>query len=201
MKLHVFPASPNARKVLVANALLGLNIPVEIVDLPGGGHRSAEFLALNPNCKIPVLENDDGTSLWESNAIINRMCAETDTPLWPKSNARYDIMRWQFWESCHWSPACTPYISRHLFGNEGVDLEAAAGDFHKYAKVLNDHLEGRDWLVGEAMTTADVSVSAILCYRGPCQYPLGDYENINRWIDKIEALDAWQAANPAPQAA
>ncbi|WP_264210067.1 glutathione S-transferase family protein [Leisingera thetidis] len=201
MKLHVFPPSPNSRKVLVANSLLGLKLPVEIVDLQAGDQFQEAFLGLNPNAKVPVLEEDDGSSLWESNAIVNRLCTDQDTPLWPRSNQRYDIMRWQFWEGCHWTPACSKFISRHFFGREDIDMEAAAEDFHKYAKVLDGHLEGRGWLSGEAMTTADLSVAAILCYREPCQYPVEGYGNILRWIGRIEALEAWQTANPAPQAA
>ena len=195
MKLHIFPASPNARKTLTANGLLGLNLETVLVDLPNGAHRSAEFLALNPNGKIPVLEYDDGSTLWESNAIINRMAAEVDTELWPKSNARYDIMRWQFWESAHWTPACARFISKHLFGNDDVDLDAAEAEFNRFAKVLDGHLASRDWLVGETMTNADISVAAILCYRAPCHYPMGEFANLRDWIARIEELPAWQAAN------
>ena len=195
MKLHIFPASPNARKTLTANGLLGLGLETVLVDLPNGAHRSAEFLALNPNGKIPVLEYDDGSTLWESNAIINRMAAEVDTGLWPKSNARYDIMRWQFWEAAHWTPACARFISKHLFGNDDVDLEAAEAEFNRFAKVLDDHLTSRDWLVGDAMTNADISVAAILCYREACHYPMGEFAKIRDWIARIEELPAWQAAN------
>ena len=201
MKLHVFPPSPNSRKLLAVNNLLGLNLPLNVVDLQAGDQFKEDFLRLNPNAKVPVLEEDDGSSLWESNAIINRLCTDHDTPLWPRSNLRYDIMRWQFWEGCHWTPACSKFISRHFFGREDIDMEAAAEDFHKYAKVLDGHLQGRDWLAGDQMTTADVSVAAILCYREPCQYPIAGYSNINRWITQIETLEAWQIANPAPQAA
>ena len=201
MKLHVFPPSPNAKKAMMVNQITGLNLPQEVVDLQADAQKTEVFLGLNPNGKIPVLEYDDGSTLWESNAIINRLAAEAESPLWPKSNIRYDILRWQFWEACHWTPACAPYISRHLFGNESVDLEAAGEDFHRYAKVLDTHLKGRTWLVGEAMTTADISVCAILAYAQPCQYPLADYAEINRWFGAMSGTDAWAAANPAPQAA
>lgn len=201
MKLHVFPASPNAKKVMMVNVLTGLTLPIVTVDLQQGDQKSPEFLTLNPNGKIPVLEFDDGSTLWESNAIINRMATQADSDLWPKSMMRYDIMRWQFWEACHWTPACAKFISRHLFGNESVDLEAAAEEFHKYARVLDDQLDGQDWLLGDIMTNADISVSAILAYRGPCQFPMDGYANIQRWIGAIEATKAWAVANPAPQAA
>lgn len=197
MKLHVFPPSPNAKKVLFVNEHLGLGIEVVTVDLFKGEQNAPEFVALNPNAKMPVLEFEDGTTLWESNAISNRLCAETDTSLWPKSNQRYDIMRWQFWELAHFNPVCSKFIQRNLFGNEDVDLEAAAVDFHKYATVLNDHLAGRDWLSGGEMTTADSATAAVLSLRQMCQMPMENYSNIESWMQRIEALPAWQAATHA----
>ena len=195
MKLHVFPASPNAKKVMIANELLELGCELVQVDLPKGVQRQAEFLALNPNGKVPVLEFDDGKTLWESNAIVNCLASQKDTDLWPKSNARYDIMRWQFWEACHWTPACGPYIAKHLFHRDNIDLEAAKPEFQKYATVLDSHLAGREWLATDTMTMADISVGAILCYRTLCHYPLDGFKNIDRWIARIEDLSAWQKAN------
>ena len=197
MKLHVAPPSPNARKTMTANGLLGLNIETILVDIRAGAHKSAEFVVLNPNCKIPVLELDDGTSLWESNAIINRMAAEVDTDFWPKSNARYDIMRWQFWESAHWQPACSQFIAKHIFGNDDIDIAKAEEGFKTLGRVLDGHLASREWLVGDKMTNADISVSAYLCYRAPCHYPMSDFAHINRWLSQIEGESAWKLANAA----
>lgn len=199
MKLHVFPPSPNARKCMVANRLLGLDVPEVTVDLLAGEQKRPEFLALNPNGRMPVLEYDDGTTLWESNAITNRLAAERDTALWPKSNTRYDIMRWQFWEGCHFTPAAGKFIAHHIFGNESIDLEAAGEEFTTLARVLDGHLSGRDWLVGDVMTTADISVSAILCYRGPCRMPVADHHNLLAWLDRIEAIPAWKEVNSQPE--
>lgn len=201
MKLHVFPPSPNSRKVLFANAALGLDLPVEIVDLTTGAQSRPEFLSLNPNGKVPVLEYDDGGSLWESNAIIDRMAAVKDTEFWPKSNARYDIMRWQFWESCHWLPALSPFISRHVFGNETVDLDRATEEARRFATVLDTHLAGRDWLAGDTMTTADISVSAVLTFRETCHFPLDGFTNLDRWFARIAAMEAWHRSAPEALAA
>lgn len=200
MKLHVFPPSPSARKVMIGNVEMGLNLPLEMVNLQTGAQKSPAFLKLNPNGKIPVLEWDDGSTLTESNVILNRMATEAKSDLWPRSNLRYDILRWQFWEACHWTPTCGKFIARHLLGNEDIDLDAAAVDFARYAQVLDDHLAGRDWLVGAGMTTADISVAAILCYRGPCQYPMAGYDNIARWIGTIAATEGWQSVDRAMQA-
>ncbi|MCB1340905.1 MAG: glutathione S-transferase family protein [Pseudooceanicola sp.] len=201
MKLHVFPPSPNSRKVMVVNALLGLNLPLVPVDLRTGAQKSAEFMAINPNAKTPVLELDDGSGFWESNAIINRLCSGAKTDLWPADERRYDIMRWQFWEASHWTPACSKFIAKNLFGAEGIDMAAAEADFARFATVLDGVLEGRDWLVGDGMTTADISVGAPLCLRGLCHYPMKGYANIDRWIARLEALPAWQQVDAAMQAA
>jgi glutathione S-transferase len=186
---------------MVVNRELGLGIEEAAVDLQAGQQFAPELVALNPNAKVPVLEGVDGASLWESNAIVNRLAAEVQTRLWPASNARYDIMRWQFWEAAHFAPAAAKFISRHLFGNESIDLDAAADEFGKVAGILDGHLAGRDWLVGDEMTTADISVSAILCYRDACHMPVEGHANILRWLGNVEAGDAWRAVNPTPQPA
>jgi len=197
MKLHIFPASPRARKAIMTNAHLGLGIPLSVVDITTGAHKQPAFLALNPNGRVPVLEFDDGSTLSESNAIVNRLAAEVDTPIWPKTNARYDIMQWQFWEGSHWTPACGKFIAKHIFKDDSIDMAAAEEETRGFATVLNDHLSSREWLVGDEMTTADISVSAILAYRAPCHYPLDGFTHIHRWLAQIEALPSWQEANPA----
>ncbi|MGB0505081.1 MAG: glutathione S-transferase family protein [Pikeienuella sp.] len=195
MKLHLFPFSPNARKCLFVNAHLNLGAEIVVVDLPGGANKSEAFTALNPNQKIPVLEMDDGETLWESNAIVNCLAGMVDTPLWPKTNQRYDIGRWQFWEAAHLNPGCRPFAAKHIFKTEGIDTDAATPEFRKYLSVLDGHLEGRNWLSGDNMTTADVSVSAIFCLRHACHFPMEGFDNVARWLAAIEATDAWKAAN------
>mgnify|MGYP000096840670 CR=1 FL=1 len=199
MKLHILPPSPNSVKTRLANRLMGGVAKEVTVDVSTGAHKEAGFLSLNPNGRLPVLELEDGSTLWESNAITNRICAEGDTPLWPKSNQRYDIMRWQFWEACHWTPACQPFLAYHVFGNTEVELEPATVKFREFAAVLDGHLAGRSWLSGEAMTAADLVAAPILAYSGPCQYPLEGFGNIARWFAQIEALEAWAEVNPLSQ--
>ena len=69
LQLHAFPHSPRGFKVLAAANHLGLDYEFHLVDLGKGDQRRPEFLALNPNGRMPVLE-DDGFVLWESNAIL-----------------------------------------------------------------------------------------------------------------------------------
>jgi len=185
----------------MANREFGLDIEEKSVDLFKGEHKSPAFVALNPNGKKPVLEYDDGSTLWESNAIVNRLAAMNETALWPKSDLRYDIMRWQFWESCHFAPAVSKFLAKHVFGDDSIDMEAAQTEFDRVAGALDGHLADRDWLVGDGMTTAEISIVSFLGYRDRCQYPVDGYPNITRWLANVEALASWKAVNLEPEAA
>ena len=200
MKLHVFPPSPNAKKVLMTAQEAGVPVDITIVDLQKGEQKQPEFLALNPNGKMPVLEYDDGTALWESNAICNRLAGLGNSPLWPASDARYEILQWQFWDMAHWGPAVSKFIGAKFFGAP-LDRETADPAVQTVANVLNGHLAGRDWLVGDAMTTADISIASMLCYREICEVPLGDVPNVDAWMARISELESWKEVTRQPEAA
>src|SRR5262249_51222656 len=88
MKLHVFPPSPNAIKVLATAHHLELPFELVLVDLLKGGQKSPAFTAINPNQKMPVLE-DDGFTLWESNAITQYLASKKpERGLWPTEPGR-----------------------------------------------------------------------------------------------------------------
>ncbi|MBI3769154.1 MAG: glutathione S-transferase N-terminal domain-containing protein [Deltaproteobacteria bacterium] len=107
MKLHVFPPSPRATKVLALARHLELDVEVRVVDLLNGGQNAPEFAALNPNKRMPVLE-DEGFVLWESNAILQYLASKKPrSGVWPAdAKGQADVLRWQSWEGAHWFPAC-----------------------------------------------------------------------------------------------
>mgnify|MGYP000268273828 CR=1 FL=1 len=200
MKLHVFPPSPNAKKVMMAADEAGVPVEIAMVDLTKGEHKTPMFLALNPNGKMPVLEFDDGSSLWESNAIVNKLADMGGSDLFPKSDARFPIVQWQFWEMAHWAPAVSVYVAGALFGRP-IDHDTAKPALDTVVNVLNTHLSGREWLVGDAMTTADISVAAMLCYREESKLPLGDVPNIDAWLDRVSARESWKRVMKQPEPA
>ena len=75
LKLYVFPPSPRGFKILFAAHHLGLDYELRLVDLTKGDQKAPAFLALNPNGRMPVLD-DDGFVLWESNAIVEYLAAK-----------------------------------------------------------------------------------------------------------------------------
>lgn len=204
MKLYVHPASPFARKTVMAASLLGIAAETVFVDLFAGQGQAPEFLKLNPQGKVPTLE-DGGFTLWESNAIVQYLGSVAgDSPLYPNdAKVRADIARWMFWESTTWAPAGMVYVYENVLKamlNRGEpdpeELRKGEEKFHRAAKLLDDHLAGRDWLVGDGLSLADISVAASLMYAVPGKYPLETYPNITRWFAQIETLPAWIATIP-----
>jgi glutathione S-transferase len=206
MKLHVTPPSPRAFKVVAVMHHLGLEPELAILDLVKGDQMKPEFIALNPNHRMPVLE-DDGLVLWESNAIMQYLASKRpESGLWPSDPVRQaDVSRWQCWELAHWEPACATLLFerfvKQLLGQGDPDPnEVARGErqFHEFAQVLDQHLRGRDWLVGGATTLADFSVGCWLTCAQLGQYPVSGHREIGRWHRGLESLPAWQRSIVTP---
>ena len=96
---------------------LGIELETQTLDLRAGEQRTPEYLALNPNGKVPTLVDGD-TVLWESNAIMCYLAGKGDTALWPKSAKRYDILRWMFWESNHLTNALNRLFGQKFFNRD-----------------------------------------------------------------------------------
>ncbi|GAB6141431.1 glutathione S-transferase [Methylosoma difficile] len=204
MKLYHFPISPNSRRVVATLHQLGLDCELHVVDLRKREQMQAEFLQLNPNHMIPILEDGDFV-LWESNAIMQYLCSKVpgNSLLPADAKTQADISRWQFWQSAHFGSACGIFISENVikpaFGLGEPDLvEVAKGEerFHRFAKVLDAHLVGRDWMVGDAATLADFSVGSLLALAEMAKYPVEPYTEIKRWYAGIEKLSVWQSSAP-----
>jgi glutathione S-transferase len=201
MKFYYHPASPNCRKVSALIELLGLDVHFEFVDLPKGAQARPEFLAINPNGMVPVLIDGDRTVV-ESNCILIYLAEKAGSDLWTEANA-LEILQWMFWEQSHFMYSTGilffQKLLKPLLGQEPDEarIEEAAAKLRRHAKALDQHLEGRDWLVGDAMTLADLAVAANLTYAEATGMPMDEFPNIARWYATIEALPAWQSSRPA----
>ena len=204
--LHAFPPSPRAFKVIALAAHLQLDYKLHIVDLTKGDQNNAEFAALNPNKRMPVLE-EDGFVLWESNAILQYLASKrAESGLLPTdARARADVTRWQCWDLAHWDPACAQIIFERLVKKllnigEPDSAEIAKGEqrFHSGATVLDGHLKGRRYVTGDTLTVADFSLGAPLTLAAPAQLPLEPYKEIRRWYAELCELPAWRKSVALP---
>lgn len=204
MKLHVFPPSPRAVKVMALANHLELDCEIRIVDLFNGGNTTPEFVALNPNRKMPVLE-EDGFVLWESNAILQYLASKKpQSGLWPQEAKRQaDIARWQFWDAAHWDPVCAIFVFERVVKKlsglgdpDPAQIAKGEQDFARYGAVLDARLEGRKWVMGDDLTVADFSLGAGMVYAEQAQIPLADFPEIRRWYSGLAALPGWKKALP-----
>jgi glutathione S-transferase len=207
MKLYEFPISPNSRRVVAVLHHLQLDCERVVVDLSKGEQMQPDFLKLNPNHMIPTLVDGDFV-LWEANAIMQYLCSKRpNTTLWSTDpRVQADINRWQFWQAGHWGSACGILIFEHVIKKffmqaEAEPLEVAKGEerFHRFAQVLENHLKGREWLVGDSLTLADLSVGSFLDLAELAQYPMAPYTEIPRWYGNIQNLPAWKSSAPPAQ--
>jgi glutathione S-transferase len=202
MKLYHFPISPNSRRVVAVLHHLHLDCDIEVLDISKGEQMQADFLKLNPNHMIPTLVDGDFV-LWESNAIMQYLCSKApNNALWSANpRVQADINRWLFWQAAHFGSACSVMIFerviKKLFMSAEADLqEIAKGEerFHRFAQVLELHLKGREWMVGDAVTLADFSVGSFLDLAEMAQYPMTPYTEIPRWYSNVQQLPAWKSS-------
>lgn len=204
MDFYTNPLSNNCRKVDAVAKQLGIPLEHKVVDVAKGENRTPEFLAINPNGKIPVLVDGDVT-LWESNAIQCYVASKTDNDLWPKTNARYDIMRWQAWEVAHFGAAARAIafqrIIKPLLGLGQADearCKEEESNFKRFAAVLEQALVGKRFLVGDGLTIADFCVASSLSHAERARLPLTGFPNIERWFAALDEQPGWSASRPPP---
>ena len=210
MKLYIFPPSGRALGVVALKNHLALECEVQPIDLSRGDQLTPQYLALNPNNKMPTLE-DDGFVLWESNAILFYMAAkQRDSGLWPSDlKGQADVLRWLAWESAHWDAESYGMVayekaSKTVLGLGPPDpafIARGERNFARFAAVLDASLRGKTWLIGERLTIADFSVGGLVPSAERMGLPVGDFPEILRWYRGLAALPAWGDAVAAKDAA
>lgn len=182
-----------------------LKLPVEFayLQLDKGEHKKPEYLAFNPNGKVPTLVDGDKV-LWEADAILCYLAKHAGSDLWPDDGRQADIVSWFSWNSQHFIQSggalYFEFVIKSRFGIGAPDaaaVEKATKSFRSQAKVLNNHLKDRKWLVGEQLSVADFSVAVTLPYAAKAEMPLDEFPEVRRWHDQLSALDGW--LDPFPQ--
>ena len=206
MKLHYDPRTVNCRKVVAGFKLLGVDFESVNVDYFEQGHKTPEFLEINPNGALPALTDGD-LKLWESNAILqygaDKVGAES---AYPRDLAiRADVNRWLLWEASAWFPTCYVYLVENvvkpILGQEpdAAVLDAEEPNFRNHAAILDARLGGRTWLCGtDEPTIADISVASPMHLHQYQRLPLDPHPNLGAWMIRVEALPCWKSTDVAP---
>lgn len=201
MKLYSSPGSPNALRSRAV--LFELDIPAEIVtiDMAKGGNRTPEYLALNPNGKVPTLV-DGEVVVWESRAINAYLAVlRPERNLNPAEPAKRAVVdQWSNWQAIHLGPAMQQVaferVQKKLFGRGEADEGAIAGQLKTIADllpILDAALTGKDWIAGE-LSIADFALATTFTLRGPARLGVENFANVTAWIERLESRSSWQQA-------
>ena len=201
MKLYYFETLNPRKACAVARYL---NSPVEFVrvDLGKGEHKKPEFLAINPNGKVPALVDGD-RRLWEANAIMAHLARAADSDLWPRDDRQIELTRWLSWNADHFTRHAGTLYFQHIIKPallraepDPKAVEEAISFLRPFAQVLNDHLRGRKYLLGDTLTIADFAVGVTLPYAEKAKIPVDEFPEIERWHARLNELPAWRQPFP-----
>ncbi len=189
--------SINVQKVMWTVAELGLEHQRHDVGRQFGGLDTAEFRAMNPNGLIPTID-DDGTIVWESNAVVRYLAAKYGSgSLWPEdAAARAAADRWMDWMLSAIIPGMAPvFIGLIRTSPEERDAAAIAAGAELMAgnwRILDEHLAATPYVAGETLTMADIPLGCA-CYRYyALDIPHPDMPHLMAWYERLKARDTYR---------
>lgn len=182
--------SGNCYKIALVMNELALPYEWVDVDIVQGESRTEEFLAMNPNGKIPLLDLGDGRYLSESNAIIGYL-AEGSALLPVDDFHRALVYQWLFFEQYSHEPniAVARFIVKYL-GNpadRSEQLENTRKPGYRALSIMEEQLRTREFLTGDHFTIADVSLYAYTHVADEGGFSLEDYPSTRAWLSRAEA--------------
>lgn len=196
MKLYCFGESGNSYKAALPLALSGLDWEPVFVDFFNGATRTPEYRAeVSVMGEAPALV--DGTLKLSQSGVIQDYISEKSSKFGGNTaDERREILRWVLWDNHKLSSMAG--LTRFLMNFLPEDKRPAdviafnLGRLKAAYAVLEAHLAGRDWIVGDGPTNADFSCCGYLYYPEPFGFDRAEWPNISRWLDNISALPGWQ---------
>ncbi|MBZ0124464.1 MAG: glutathione S-transferase N-terminal domain-containing protein [Roseovarius sp.] len=195
IQLYCFGESGNAYKAALALQLSGLDWEPVFVDFFNGATRTEQYRRdVNEMGEVPVLV-DGPVRLGQSGAIQAYVTDKTGR-FGGAPDERYDVLRWVLWDNHKLSSQAgmTRFLMNFLPADKRPKEVVAfmQGRLKSAYRVLNAHLEGRDWIVGGNPTNADLSCCGYLFYPEPFGFERAEWPEIDRWLANIEGLDGWK---------
>ena len=195
IKLYCMGESGNAYKAALALELGGLDWQPVFVDFFGGETRSDAFRKINVMGEVPVMV--DGEETFTQSGVMQLYVTEKTGKFGGAIPAEArEVMRWMFWDNHKLSSQAgmTRFLMNFL-PEEKRPAEVIGfmqGRLKAAYMTLDAHLMGRDWIVGDAITNADIACCGYLFYPEPFGFDRKDWPNIDRWLSNIEATPGWK---------
>ena len=196
IQLHCFGESGNSYKAALALQLSGLDWEPVFVDFFNGATRSPDYRRdVNEMGEAPVLVDGDVT-LTQSGVIQQYVTDRTGSFGGTTQAEKYEVLRWVLWDNHKLSSQAgmTRFLMNFLpEKHRNPDVIAfAQGRLKAAYAVLNAHLEGREWIVGDGITNADISCCGYLYYPEPFGFDRADWPHIDAWLTRIAAEPGWK---------
>jgi glutathione S-transferase len=187
-RLYDYLPSGNGYKVRLLLAQLGLPFELVAIDIVQGESRTPEFLARNPNGRIPTLEIEPGVHLPESNAILYYLA--DGTPFFPAERLeRAQAMQWMCFEQYSHEPniATVRFWLTHagLTDERRAVLEQKRTLGYAALGVMEQHLTRRAFFVGERYSIADIALYAYTHVAEEGGFDLGPYPAVRAWLERV----------------
>ncbi len=194
LTLYEFSSSGNCYKLRLAMTQLGIAFRRIEKDITRGETRTADFLAINPNGRIPVLVTPEGQVLPESNAALWYLARESQ--FMPKDAFQQaQVLQWMFFEQYNHEPnIATSRYWIHVLGEREKYAEALLEKQqkgHDALGVMEAHLSGRDFFVGSDYSIADIALYAYTHVADQGGFSLDAYPEIRGWLERVERQPAY----------
>lgn len=194
MKIYNLELSGHAHRAVLFASLLGLNPNVINLDLLNGAHKQPAYLAINPFGQVPALE-DNGITLFDSNAILVYLAVKYDPartwyPSDPVMAAQVQIWLSKAANELANSVAAARLVT--VFG-AGFDHKVLLDKSATYLSVLDAHLQGKNWFVGNNPTIADIAQYSYIAHAPEGGIELRKYPDIGDWLIRVESLPGFVA--------
>ena len=193
--LYCMGESGNAYKVAIFLELTAQDWQPVFVDFFNGGSKKPEFLELNPMGEVPTLVHGD-TVLSQSGVIQDYLIEHTGQFAPQTKTEAREVLRWVLWDNHKLSSQ----VGTARFLNNFLPEDKRPPNVYEFFQgrlkaaylVLNNHLEGRDWIVGDAPTAADFSCCSYLFYPEEFGFDRTKWPHIDAWLTRISNLDGWK---------
>jgi glutathione S-transferase len=196
IQLYCFGESGHSYKAALGLQLSGLDWEPIYVDFFNGGSRSPDYLRdVNEMGECPALV-DGALTLTQSGVILDYLSEKTGRFGGADAAEAREVLRWVLWDNHKMSSQAG--VTRFLMNFLPEEKRPAEvigflqARLKNAYKVLETHLEGRDWIVGRSVTNADLSCCSYLYYPEPFGFDRADYPNIDAWLDRIAGLPGWK---------
>jgi len=194
-RLHCFAQSGNSYKVALMLELAGASWTPQWVDFFHGGTRTAAYRSLNAMAEAPVLEHGDRT-LSQSGVILDYLTGTLGAFGPRDEDERREILRWTLWDNHKLTAAIATYRWMLNFAPAGsIDPAVPVylrGRAWGALKILEAHLAGRSHVVGDRLTTADLSLVGYLYFADEFGLDWSEFPAVRAWTERIAATPRWK---------